>query len=488
MSANDHMMAALSLLLGQREMLLETLVGSNSNQTTGPAIDQEILDFHKLIKEGNVKQASEKATPDMLAKPGKKGRLAVHYAAISGQIEMMDMLQRMGDDIDALDQYGASPLHYAVFHHHLATVSHILDQSTARLNHFGNSAPRLNHFGNSAPRYIGSETPLLLAVHEMNLEMIEFLLGKGADPKMLANGLLALNRACERGQLEIVKLLVEAGADPNARGRQGYTSLHEAAKNNHLPVVQYLLSRGADYKATDDKGSTPVDLASKKACKETLRFFLTELDTDLVMRNSAMGLAAVLNFHDIVPLLAEKGHNLLGSPSQNEPTPLHIASMENHYQFARNLLECDPTIVSATNQNGSTPLHTAATKGNTPLIRLYLEKGADPELRNKKGLRPIDITIINNDVSCFMIFYRAGSLPDSATLFVYSRSKSVDRRIFYIFDKHGLFSTEESKMIALLSSSVAKKLQRYAHADSDTNIQRAHEHVPMGSDAELELD
>lgn len=56
-------------------------------------------------------------------------------------------------------------------------------------------------------------------------------------------------------------LLLEAGADPNVRGRYGYTVLHEAVRNEDSTLTQALLDAGADPKERDDDGKTPLDFA-----------------------------------------------------------------------------------------------------------------------------------------------------------------------------------------------------------------------------------
>ena len=71
--------------------------------------------------------------------------------------------------------------------------------------------------------------------------------------------------AASCGHLEVARVLLEAGADPNER-RDGRSVLHEAVAMRHTDraagLVAELLERGADPSATDDEGRTPVDVAS----------------------------------------------------------------------------------------------------------------------------------------------------------------------------------------------------------------------------------
>ena len=71
-----------------------------------------------------------------------------------------------------------------------------------------------------------------------------------------SKGASTLFEACEKGRTQWVKLLLEHGADMNARNQQGATPLMVAAGNGHEPLVEWLLSNGADTRALDNKGYT----------------------------------------------------------------------------------------------------------------------------------------------------------------------------------------------------------------------------------------
>ena len=98
---------------------------------------------------------------------------------------------------------------------------------------------------------------------------------------VLANGITALMAASQNGYVEVVKELLNSGADINAKDNDGCTALMLASENGHLEVVNELLNRGADIRARDNHGKTVLT----HAC------FLRESARPLIMTLLAHGAA-----------------------------------------------------------------------------------------------------------------------------------------------------------------------------------------------------
>jgi ankyrin repeat protein len=109
--------------------------------------------------------------------------------------------------------------------------------------------------------------PLGLAAFFGHRPIVEFLLKNGADVRLAARNaqkVTALHAAVARRDLQIVKMLLEAGADANAQQERGFVPLHDAAGNGSGPLIELLLKHGARVDAKSDEGKTPADMAMER--------------------------------------------------------------------------------------------------------------------------------------------------------------------------------------------------------------------------------
>jgi hypothetical protein len=105
-------------------------------------------------------------------------------------------------------------------------------------------------------------TPLILAVYNNSVDVVDFLLQKGAKTSgQDAAGNTALMGVCFKGYKELAKKLLDAGADVNERNTNGATALTFAATFGHLEIAEMLLQKGADTYIQDARGKTPLDHA-----------------------------------------------------------------------------------------------------------------------------------------------------------------------------------------------------------------------------------
>ena len=191
--------------------------------------------------------------------------------------------------------------------------------------------------------------------------------GKGADPRPPP-----MYVAAERGNLEVVGLLLEAGADQNAARQDGKTAVMAAAQHGHFEVVRLLLEAGADQNAAETTELTALMFAAANGSLEVVRLLL-EAGADQNAANECGGtalMAAAANGHlEVVRLLLEAGADKNAAMSDGA-TSLFLAACFSHLEVVRLLLEAGADQNAAERSACSTALAAAVQHGHMQGVEL----------------------------------------------------------------------------------------------------------------------
>lgn len=177
------------------------------------------------------------------------GATALHKAAVEGHEEMVRLLLTAGADVDVLDIEGLRPLNWAIQACRFSVVQLLLNNgaSTAARTHKGFTALQ---------RAVTSGSPQIV-------KLIAERGGRAAVDADAPFGIRALHQAAYDDKVEILQLLVEAGADVNARTHKAWTPLHCAARYGYSKACRILIENGSDEQAVTRKNKTPRMLADQ---------------------------------------------------------------------------------------------------------------------------------------------------------------------------------------------------------------------------------
>jgi ankyrin repeat protein len=150
---------------------------------------------------------------------------ALHAAAFAGNLEEVRRLLEQGVAVDARDAEGRTPLMWASFNGHTAVDALLLEKGAA-----------------IDAREVNGRTALMYASSGPFVGTVGLLLEKGAEVNLqgTAEGFTALMTAAAEGQLEVVRVLLAYGADPDIEDVDGDTAESFATQKGHLEVVVLL--------------------------------------------------------------------------------------------------------------------------------------------------------------------------------------------------------------------------------------------------------
>mmetsp|Transcript_932 Transcript_932/g.1405 ORF Transcript_932/g.1405 Transcript_932/m.1405 type:complete len:336 (-) Transcript_932:180-1187(-) len=227
------------------------------------------------------------------------------------------------------------------------------------LNH--NLSPAMNEFQSDFNSDMDS-IKIFEDVRKGNVHSVEKFLESGGDINIIDkySGATLLHIACSTGQLEIVKFLLRKGAFIESEDFKRRKPLHSAANEGHGHVVLELLTRGARVNSRDNFDRIPLHLAARNGDKQTCKH--------------------LLNF----------GSNIEARDCRCSWRPLHYACRVGSNDALHTLLT-NGVKVNAQTKAGNTGLHLACDRCLVEKVKLLLEWGANPNLRNARGERCVDV-------------------------------------------------------------------------------------------------
>jgi ankyrin len=338
--------------------------------------------------------------------PQPDGTTALHWAVRQNDLVTAEALIRAGADVKAINRYGVTPMVLAATNGNATMIRKLLDagadpnsansggetalMTAARTGNVDTVTLLLDRGANiNAKDTVHEQNALMWAVLENHADMVNLLLARGADinahtkvtmPKgeyvparaggasgtgivrqralpTSDGGMTPLLFAVRDGNVEMVRQLLDRGANINQSSGNHTSPLIVALLNGQVGLAAELLARGADPNAADDYHRAALFAAID------LRNFNHEKYGDLPTDGR--------DPLDLIKVLLKKG----ADPNlRTDTVPVH------------GLMQFDASWV---NFDGETPFVRAALSGDIAVMRLLLENGADPNTATAQGTTPL---------------------------------------------------------------------------------------------------
>ncbi len=370
------------------------------------------------------------------------GYTPLHLSILGKNEKMFHFLAERGADLFAVTNSGENAMDIAIWMNLPAVVPYLFEH--------GFSPNALSRGGGTL-------------LHETRWddleEILDLFLQAGADLsiKEPCYGDTPLHRAVRNNSLNTVEKLVKAGANVNAINFSGSSPLHYAIDYEKEPIAQLLLENGAHIDPINLSGQTPLLLAVYEGDKDLVELFLKSGANPHVVDYAGLGLLHQLSFptetfdgiaiaklllksgvdlekpdsrgwtplqwavdrhqSQLVSLLVEAGVNVNTKDQSFETPLLRLSQQMQGYgysnktkQIAIALIQKGADINAQDPRTGMTPLHYLAENGSWPLIKLFLELGADPHIQDNEGRSPLNIVEKSNNKRAIAIFQKGQNL------------------------------------------------------------------------------
>ena len=197
--------------------------------------------FIEAITKGDTAKINEllKSDPSLNKATDKNGASAILLATYYGKKDIVESLLKTGMELDIFEASATG--------------------QTGRVKTLLKKDPGLAN-GYAPDGFY----PIGLATFFGHKDIVELLIANGADVHTAARNAMkvtSLHAAAAGKWIDIAKILLEHGADPNARQMSGYVPLHEIAGQGSIEFAKLLLDHGADINAKNDDGKTPLSMA-----------------------------------------------------------------------------------------------------------------------------------------------------------------------------------------------------------------------------------
>ena len=369
---------------------------------------------------------NKKTLSDIIARPNNAFQTPL-YIATQNQFQVaIEMLLESGSDPMKAGPGGVTPIHLAAQMGNMNMLHLLLRQASSRQSELKKllaksvclesgdevnimqMAPHdaislLVQFG-ADPNSVRGEThasPLFQAAHKQNTDLMRVLLEAGANPNMQdKTGNMPLMEAISVGSIEAVAILLEAGASPNVPNNAGFNAVNQCAQYGHVEILD-LLVRAGGLLVSEDMFTSALHSAAFWDEAEILRVMLTKYKAPVNTLSKINTLPihpAIRKGHSsCLRVLIEEGADISFKSPLTGDTLLHLAVRENQREAVRLLVKARLNQDEFDNDN-LTPLMLAVQLNRHDLIPILFAAGASLERKDTEGNTPLHIAATHSSL------------------------------------------------------------------------------------------
>lgn len=295
-----------------------------------------------------------------------------------GRVDLIRRLLAGGANINAIEPNGGTPLYVAVTLGNKQVAKLLLEEAA------DTESTVANPISEGAQHDIKSEAPIHAAAKKGQIGMVRMLLEAKAspNPSTTAGCVTPLHSAISQGHTRTAQILIEGGADIMARNSEDWTPLHCAVYRSNVDITRLLISRGVEIEAvTSSQNSHKL---TRKRWLHTTPLFLAAWNGDGV----------------ITEMLLAAGANPRARIIDN-CTTLHAAVYGGRVMIATMLLDADDTLhkgaaeafIDMKRIDGDTALHVAASKAKLDFVQILVARQANVKSLNALQRDPYEIAL-----------------------------------------------------------------------------------------------
>jgi ankyrin repeat protein len=332
-------------------------------------------------------------------------------AAQNGDNKTVELLLRAGRPVNGAEKYsGRTPLINAAENGHVEVVRTLLaakaDPNFPIVPKVFRSGLPLPGWGSSSVRPNPGWTPLMFAASKGHADVVKLLLQSGANvdsqgepnPSQGFNNATPLMLACEAGHAEIAKMLLDAGAEMKVSDLMGRTPLFVASDLETLKVMQ---AAGADLRATDPEGNSLLRTAVGNVDIPRIEFLIGQ-GLDVNARNKKGTPLIFSSYGKATELLVKAGADINAKDAAGKTLVMHRAADGRFSGTVMHLQKLGASLEGLTPWQAMYALVAAAGAGDIEAAKAAITAGADVNATPNHGPNAL-FTAIRNDANLTMI-------------------------------------------------------------------------------------